>query len=94
MKIFVNVARLEIGQFFTFYSRRAAGASVYFGHISSFLMQILTQYVWRSVLSVISPDFECPHPKLETCHKIPSDLLQLKHVDVKFCMFVCLSYDV
>ena len=33
MKIFVNVAMLEIGQLFN--SRHKAGASVYFGHISS-----------------------------------------------------------
>ena len=35
MKIFVNVARLEICQLFTQDARR--GASVYFGHISSYL---------------------------------------------------------
>ena len=33
MKIFVNVARLEIGQLFTQFARW--GAAVYFGHISS-----------------------------------------------------------
>ena len=32
MKMFVNVARLEMGHD---YSRSEAGASVYFGHISS-----------------------------------------------------------
>ena len=37
MKIFVNVARLEIG---LVYSRNEAGVSMYFGHISSLLIKM------------------------------------------------------
>ena len=37
MKMFANVARLEIGQLFTQGGRQ--GATAYFGHISSFYLQ-------------------------------------------------------
>ena len=63
------------------------------------LIQILTWYFEPSVVLVIkiSPelnaDFECPLPKLEICQKV-NRVLQLRHADVKFSTFVCLSYHV
>ena len=42
MKMFVNAARLEIGQLFVVYSRYEAAAAVYFGHISSLFCFSLT----------------------------------------------------
>ena len=54
MKIFVNVARLEIG---LLYSRREAGTSVYLGHISSIFITTKVIHVQENIFKT-KPEVE------------------------------------
>ena len=67
--------------------------------LTSFLMQIITQKFWRSIVSVIkhSPelktDFDCSCSKVEICHKKKSTEFCISEtLTSNFVYFICLSY--